>query len=142
MPLITSLTIFLKALLGIPSFENIGSGFIRALPFSFIKFPILISFFLIRDKKIKIPLIAIILTSLFIDLLKYEGIANLINNTENIFKTLTWDYMARAEIFFYAFSLIYILKEKSLYTKILSIFVIIGINFISSKFFYSSICEK
>ncbi len=127
LPLITSLTIFLKALLGIPSFENIGSGFIRALPFSFIKFPILISFFLIRDKKIKIPLIAIILTSLFIDLLKYEGIANLINNTENIFKTLTWDYMARAEIFFYAFSLIFILKEKSLYTKILSIFVIIGI---------------
>ena len=35
--------------------------------------------------------------------------------------------MARAEIFFYAFSLIYILKKRSLYTKILSVFVIFGI---------------
>ena len=104
MPLTASL-IILKTLLGIPSFENIGSGFIRALPFSLIKFPILISYFLIKDNRIKIPLIAIILTSLLIDLLKYEAIANLINNTENIFKTLSWDYMGRAEIFFYAFFL-------------------------------------
>ena len=88
------------------SFENIGSGFIRALPFSFIKFPILISFFFIKDNRIKIPLITIILTSLLIDLLKYEGIANLINNTENIFKTLTWDYMERVEIFFTLFLLL------------------------------------
>ena len=59
--------------------------------------------------------------------LLYEGVANLINDSENIFKTLTWDYMARAEVFFYAFALIYIFKEKSFYTKILSVFVLIAI---------------
>ncbi len=127
LPFLSVLIFYLKSLIGIPSFENIGSGFIRGLPFSFLKLPILLGFFLTKNIKIKISLFAIILTSLFLDLLKYEGVANLINDSENIFKTLTWDYMARAEVFFYAFALIYIFKEKSFYTKILSVFVLIAI---------------
>lgn len=127
LPSISVLLVFFKSLLGIPSFENIGSGLIRSSPFSFIKFPILLSLFLTNNTKIKISLIAIILTSLFLNSLKYEGIATLINNSENIFKTLTWDYMARADVFFYAFALIYILKERSFYTKILPIFIFAGI---------------
>ena len=127
LPFLSVLVFYFKSLIGIPYFENIGSGFIRGFPFSFLKLPILLGFFLTKDIKIKISLLAIILTSLFLDLLKYEGIANLINNSESIFKTLTWDYMARAEVFFYAFALIYILKEKSFYTKILSVFVFIAI---------------
>ena len=41
-----------------------------------------------------------------------EELMKVINNTENIFKTLSWVYMGRGEIFFYAFSLIYILKKR------------------------------
>jgi|MDTG01.1.fsa_nt_gb hypothetical protein len=126
LPFTNTLIIYFKSLFGIPSFENIGSGFIRGFPFSLLKFPILIAFFLTKDVKIKITLITIILTRLFLEFIKYEGVANFINNSENIFKTLSWDHMARAEIFFYAFALIYILKEKNLYTKILSIFVFIA----------------
>ena len=86
----------------------------------------MIAFFLTKDAKIKITLITIILTRLFLELIKYEEAANFINNSESILKTLSWDYMARAEIFFYAFALIYILKEKNFYTKILSIFIFIA----------------
>lgn len=118
---------YFKTLSGITFFNNFSSGFFRSLPFSFLQIPILIAFFLTKDNKIKISLLAIILTSFFIELVKYEGIANLINNSENIFKTLTWDYMKRAEIFFFAFALIYILKKKSLYTKILTVFIFTSI---------------
>ncbi len=125
--LVSTLVVYFKSLLGIPAFDDFGSGVIRGLPFSFLKIPILIAFFLTNEKKIKISLLAIILTSFFLTLLKYEGIANLINNSDNIFKTLSWDYMARAEVFFYALALIYILKKKNTYTRVLKVFIFAGI---------------
>jgi len=112
---------FFMTLLNIPTGVNFGT--LMELPYTLIVVPLMFGVFISKDREAKIPLFIIILTTAFLTLLKYEMIAKYIYNTENLFRTISWEYLGRSFFLLYAFSIIYILRKQNIYEKIL-IFVV------------------
>lgn len=89
------------------------------LPSFLFVFPLMIGFLFSSERRIRIPIYVIILTICFLRIIEIEIIANYINNSRNFLKTISWSYLERPFIFLYAFSIIYMLKRKNFYNKIL-----------------------
>jgi len=108
------------------SFGNVHAFLIR-FPYTIFIVPLLSGVFFIKDKEIKIPLFVVIITTAFLSMLKYNLIAEYINNSEGLLKTINWNYFKRSFYFLYVLSLMYILKKKNLYSKILIYVICISI---------------
>lgn len=106
---------------------SLNSTLVRFIPYTIIYIPIFIFSCFVTDNKIKKILLIIISSAIFLSFLKFEYIAYLINNSKSIFKTLTWDYIARSYIFLYPFIALLIIKNGK-FKKTLIIFSLISIS--------------
>lgn len=116
---------FFTYLFQIPT--SINSAILIDLPYALFILPLMIGIFFSKGKKFKLPLYIIILMTFFLAILKYELIAEYINISENLFKTVSWGYLGRSFVFLFAFSLIHNLKKINFYSKILISFVFTSI---------------
>tara|TARA_B110000967_G_scaffold138726_1_gene141670 strand:- start:5681 stop:7276 length:1596 start_codon:yes stop_codon:yes gene_type:complete len=106
---------FIKSLLYISHLS--ANPFLIKFPYTLFIVPLLIAVFFSKQKEVKVSLFLVIITAAFLALLKYNLIAEYINESEGFLKTFSWHYLNRSFVFLYAFSIIYILKNKNFYTK-------------------------
>ena len=119
---------FFTSLLKIPPIDS--SSFLVIFPLTLIVVPLFIGIFFINEKEYKYPIYISILVYSILSLLKFNPIASVINQEDNLIKTFTWDYLSSSLIFFYMMSFIFLLKLKRplskliFYTSILSILIL------------------
>ena len=119
---------FFTSLLKIPAINS--SSFLVIFPLTLVVVPLFIGIFFINEKEYKYPVYISILVYLILSLLKFNPIASVINQEDNLIKTFTWDYLSSSLIFFYMISSIFLLKLKKplskliFYLSILSIFIL------------------
>ena len=118
---------FFSILFKIPASFEINFSNLKSFSYSLFVVPLMIGFFFSKDKNVRAPLYAVILIAVFLAFLEYEMIALYIDNVQNLFKTISWNYLDRCFLFLFSFSLIYILKKKDLYAKILIYFVCLSV---------------
>ena len=104
-----------------------SSSFLIIFPQTLIVFPLFLSLIFFQNKEFKYPLFVIILISIFLSLIKFEIFASIINNSTNLIKTFSWDYLGGSFLFLYAVSLIFLLKKNNLYSKTISYLVVVSI---------------
>ncbi len=102
----------------IPIYSGLNFSLLLKLPYFLFVFPLMIGFLFLSERKIKIPIYLIIFTTCFLKFIEIEIIANYINNSRNLLKTISWSYLERPFIFLYIFSIIHMLKKKNFYNKI------------------------
>lgn len=107
--------------------QNTGLSFLYSFPQMLFIIPTIAALFFYREKQIITPLLIVIITALLLSFLKFELVANLINNSNNLIKTFSWNYLSKSFILFYCLSLIFIFKKKTFFTKILNYLIIISI---------------
>ncbi len=118
-----SLLNFLNYLFPIPS--KLGYGFLMQLPISLFAIPVIIFSFFSNNKNLKMILIGLILTILFIVVLESKFIGDFINATN--LKTISWVYLNKSLILLYCLLLIFFLNRNNLYSKILTFLVILSV---------------
>ena len=111
--------LFFAELFKIPLRYVIDFSSISNFSYTLFIMPLMIGFFFIKDRGVREPLYMVIVLTAFLVFLKLEIVAQYINNSQGLIRTISWDYLGRGLNFLYIFSLIYILKKKNLYTKIL-----------------------
>ena len=128
-----ALLFYFKYLFKIP--ESIGYSFFLNLPYTIFVLPLFICGFLSKDSNVKKILLIIIISTFFQYFLKIDFIASFINNSKNLLKTFTWDYIRFSYFFLYCFAIIYLLKKNTLISKFLTIliFFVIIISQINSS---------
>ena len=128
-----ALLLYFKYLFKIP--ENISYSFFLNLPYTIFVLPLFICGFLSKEKNVKKILLIIIISTFFQYFLKVDFVAGFINNSNNLLKTLTWDYISFSYLFLYCFALIYILRKNTLISKFLTLlaFFVIIISQINSS---------
>jgi len=132
-PLLEALFNYLKYLFKIP--DSFTYSFFKNLPFTLFVIPLFICGFFSKEKNVKTILLIIILGTFFQYFLKVDLVANLINNSNSLLKTLSWDYVRFSYLFLYCFATILILKQKNLISKFLVIltFCVIVVSQINSS---------
>ena len=100
--LFETISYFFISLLKIPPIGS--STFLITFPQTLIVIPLFLSFFFLKDKEFKTPLLVVILISFFISLTKLNFIASIINESNNLIKTFTWDYLGHSFLFLHIFN--------------------------------------
>ena len=118
-----SLLYFFNYLFPVPS--KLGYGFLMQLPISLFAIPVIIFSFFSNDKNLKMILVGLILTILFIVVLKSKFIGDFINTTN--LKTISWVYLDKSLILLYCLLLIFFLNRNNLYSKILTFLVVLSV---------------
>ena len=126
--LFETISYFFISLMKIPPIGS--STFLITFPQTLIVIPLFFSFFFLKDKEFKTPLLVVILMSFFISLTKLNFFASIINESNNLIKTFTWDYLGHSFLFFYTFSIILLFKNKNFYSKSIFCLVTVSIFFL------------
>lgn len=120
-----SIISFLKFLFPLPN--TWSHKFFMILPISLFAIPAIIFSFFSKDDNIKKILLGLILSILFIIIIQNNFIGKFVNET--YFKKISWGYLGKSFNLLYCFLIIYLLKSKNLYSKILFFLVITSILF-------------
>ena len=97
------------------------------LPISLFAIPAIIFSFFSKDDNIKKILFGLILSILFIVIIQNDFIGRFVNET--LFKEISWGYLGKSFNLLYCLLIIYLLKSKNLYSKILFFLVITSVLF-------------
>lgn len=109
---------FFTNLFKIPNF-SFNWSFLKTIPYSIIYFPAIIIAFFYKNNQIRIILITSTIFILTLSMIKYNYISQYINQSNNFLKTLSWDYISQSLLILYALIILFILKNKSIFSKLI-----------------------
>lgn len=119
-----SIIFFFLNLFKIPT-GGISYSFFINIAFIFFLLPLFVLGFLSNNYKVKKILFIIIIAALFQTILKIETVAHFVNKSDNILKTLSWDYISLSYNFLFCLALIQLLKKNKFSYKFLTLILFI-----------------